>query len=456
MSARTAREPNRVRLSEAGGVAEPFDDLDRLSSDGLRRWWARRIRSVLKIAAAELPAYADSFARGGFDPTKFRSLDGLQAVPILTKADVLAAQLRTGSHAVGIERGLAGQPGVTLSLSSGTSGTTYIAHTPRWRRLQGLSAARAHWWAGLRHGGSLILSAPAWHSYAAIQPFVAQHFGMRCVVVSGTYLPRFADRIVDAIRNFRPRFVTMFLPMVFAIIAAAKRQGLSGDRMFASVESLVVTGAPITPGMRSHLSVLTGVGRVAEIAGTSENLLAVDCPRAEGLHVVPDTCYAEVLDPNSHQPVADGQPGMMVSSALIAAGSLFIRYDAGDVGIINHEPCQCGLAAPRIKIFGRWENRFTLGTRTMLPYDIQLALEQEVPELNGAACVIGREALAQHRLRLLLIEPEQAANILLESARIKLARRFEVPVEIVAVRELPLRFKGVPPILSEAEVAAES
>jgi len=444
-----------MHLSEAR-VAEPFDKLDSFSTGELNRWWTRRMRSVLKTAAAELPLYADRFARAGFDPAEFRTLDDLQAVPILTKTDVLAAQSRTGSNQIGIECGLGERPGVTLSLSSGTSGTSFISHTPRWRRLQGLSASRAHWWAGLRRGGSLVLSAPAWHSYAAIQPFVAEHFGMRCVVVSGTYLPRFADRIVDAISRFRPKFVTMFLPMVFSILAAARRMGIDGRALFTSVESLVVTGAPITPGMRSHLSVLTGVSRVAEIAGTSENLLSVDCPRAEGLHVVPDTCYAEVLDPQTHRPLADGEPGMMVSTALIAAGSLFIRYDAGDIGIIDHQPCRCGLAAPRIKIFGRWENRFQLGARMMLPYDVQLALEQEVSELNGATCVIGREALSQNRLRLLLIEPEQSASTLLEAARGKLERRFEVPVEIVAVRELPLRFKGVPPILSESEVAAES
>ncbi|HTY54275.1 MAG TPA: hypothetical protein VMB26_03690, partial [Candidatus Binataceae bacterium] len=260
----------------------------------------------------------------------------------------------------------------------------------------------------------------------------------------------------DAILNFRPRFVTMFLPMVFSIIAAGRRQGLRGDRLFAGVESMVVTGAPITPGMRSHLHALTGIGRVAEIAGTSENLLAVDCPRAEGLHVVPDTCYAEVLDPQTHQPVADGEPGMMVSSALIAAGSLFLRYDAGDVGIISHAACRCGLPSPRIKLFGRWEDRFTLGAHTLLPYDVQLALEQEVPELSGTTAVIGREALARGLLRLLLIEPEQSAGALLEAARTKLARRFDVPVEIVAVRDLPLRFKGVPPILSESEVVTAS
>jgi hypothetical protein len=44
--------------------------------------------------------------------------------------------------------------------------------------------------------------------------------------------------------------------------------------------------------------------------------------------------------------------------------------------------------------------------------------------------------------------------MLLDKAKSYLSKRFDVPVEITAVRELPLRFKGVPPILSEREAAS--
>jgi phenylacetate-CoA ligase len=447
MPARTARAANRMLNRE------PFDALDRLSPAELERWWVRRLRSVFTIAERELPFYRERFAAAGFDPASFRTLKDLDRMPIFAKADLLAVQGRSQSQRVGIERGAdAPSSRTTFSLSSGTAGTTFITHTARWRRAQGMSSCRAHWWAGLRPGGSLVMSAPAWHSYAAIQPFIAMHFGMRCVVVSGTYLPRFADRVIDAIVHFRPRFVTMFLPMVFSILDAARRRGIAGTELFAGATSLVVTGAAITPGMREHLKELTGVERVAEIAGTSENLLAVDCPRAEGLHVVPDTCYAQVIDRKTGLPAADGDRGSVVHSALIPYGSLYLRYDSGDVGVINHAPCPCGLPSPRIKLLGRWEDCFTIGARTMLPYDVQLALEEEVPELKGAACVITREGLAEGQLRLLLIEPRGASGTSpLDQARAALARRFEVAVEITPVRDLPLRFKGVPPILSERE-----
>ena len=80
--------------------------------------------------------------------------------------------------------------------------------------------------------------------------------------------------------------------------------------------------------------------------------------------------------------------------------------------------------------------------------------EMRDPELRGTAIVISKDGLANGMLRLLLVEPENSAATLLEGAKSRLSKRFEVPVEIQAVRELPLRFKGVPPILSEREAAS--
>ncbi|MGH7859742.1 MAG: hypothetical protein ACREQY_20635, partial [Candidatus Binatia bacterium] len=285
----------------------------------------------------------------------------------------------------------------------------------------------------------------------AIQPYLAEHFGKSCVVVYGTYLPRFVDRIVDAIRRFRPAVVTMFLPMVFSILAAGRRLGLEERALFDGVEVLVVTGAPITPGMRAHLRKRTGVARIAEIAGTSENVLAVDCERADGLHVVPDTCYVEVLDRARRTPVAGGERGTIVHCYTIDEGSIHLRYDSGDAGVIDRSPCPCGLPSPRIRMLGRWEHAFRVGGRELLPCDVQLALEADVPELAGAPFVIVREALAEGRL-LLLFAREDLAGSIPGAVRDRLAARFEVGVEVQDVRELPLRFKGVAPVLSRVEV----
>jgi phenylacetate-CoA ligase len=450
MSERASRVEARVELTRR--VAEPFDRLDLLSPAALRRWWTARVRRVLEIAVAELPFYRDRFSAAGFDVASFRTLADLARLPTFRKKDMLAWQSERGSHRLGIERSVDPRAGETLTVSSGTIGTTFLTINARWRRVQGKSSARAHWWAGFRPGSAFVISAPAWHAYAAIQPFLAEFFEAQCIVVSGTYLPRYADRIVDALRRFRPRYVAMFLPMVFPILTAARRLGVEPRALFDGVEVLLVTGAPITAGMGAHLRELTGVARISEAAGATEGVLAMSCTESRGLHVSPDTCYVEALDRETRLPVAPRSRGTMVHCFLIPEGSVYLRYDSEDVVTIDEDPCPCGLPSPRIKIVGRWENSFRFGAETLVPYDVQLALEEGVPETVGMPFIISREGLDAGKLRLLVSEPERDAPGLAERLRACLEGRFGVASDIAWVRELPVAVKGVAPVLSERQV----
>ncbi|MEW6472048.1 MAG: AMP-binding protein [Actinomycetota bacterium] len=430
---------------------EPFDDLDRFTPPALAGWWTERFREVLAVAAAELPFHRDRFDAAGFDPAEFRSLDDVGRIPIMRKADVLAAQRAAGALGAGIER-LGPTPGRIVTMSSGTSGTSFLRWPKEWRETQGQSSLRAHWWVGLRPGTPFLLVAPGWHVYAAVQSYIVEQLGLPGVVVSGTYLPRFSDRILEAVRRFRPRFLILFLPMVFSLLAEARRQGLAAADVFGSVERLVVTGAPITAGMREHLQAITGVGRVIELAGSSENLLAAECGAAPGLHVVPDTCHVEVLDA-AGAPAGDGHRGRVVHTTMVPWGSMYIRYDGGDIGTLDTRRCPCGLPSPRLKILGRAEHEFVLAGRRWLPYDVQAAIEEEVPELSGATFAIATEGLAAGRLRLLLQAPEAGSTAVLEEVLTRRLRdRFAVEVELRFPRSLPLMMKGVTPVVSEREI----
>lgn len=431
-------------MGVTGASVEPFDDLDRLDPAGLEKWWADRFGEILRVAEAELPFHRERFAAAGFDPATFSSLADLDRIPLMRKADVLAAQRAAGALGAGIER-LGPTPGRIVTMSSGTSGTSFLRWPKEWRETQGQSSLRAHWWAGLRPGTPFLLVAPGWHVYAAVQSYIVEQLGLPGVVVSGTYLPRFSDRILEGVRRFRPRFLILFLPMVFSLLAEARRQGLAAADVFGSVQRLVVTGAPITAGMRRHLQGITGVGRVVELAGSSENLLAAECGAAPGLHVVPDTCHVEVLG-------ADGERGRgrVVHTTMVPWGSMYVRYDGGDIGTLDTAPCPCGLPSPRLKILGRAEHEFVLAGRRWLPYDVQAAIEEELPELAGATFAIATEGLAAGRLRLLIQAPEKLGEPLTS----RLRDRFGVEVELRFPRSLPLMMKGVTPVVSEREIGA--
>jgi phenylacetate-CoA ligase len=304
----------------------------------------------------------------------------------------------------------------------------------------------------LRADTPFLLVAPGWHVYAAVQSYMVERLGLPGVVVAGTYLPRFADRVVDALRRFRPRFLILFLPMVFSLLAEGRRQGRGAGDLFGSVERLTVTGTPITPGMRDHLMQITGVGRIIELAGSSENLLAVECGQQSGLHVVPDTCWVEVLD-DAGGPAAPGERGTVVHTTMVPWGSMYIRYDGGDLGTIDPTPCPCGLPSPRMKILGRAEHAFALGGRRWLPYDVQAAVEEAVPELAGVGFAILSEGLAAGRLSLLFQEPDGGIDAAAQKeVSSRLGSRFGVGVDARWSKTLPLLLKGVTPILSEREI----
>lgn len=430
---------------------EPFDDLDRLSPTGLARWADQRSAEVVTVAGTELPFYRDRFRAAGFDPASFQGLGDLGRIPVIRKHDIVARQHAARGAAAGIER-LGTTPGRIVTVSSGTQGTTFLTWPPEWREVQGASSLRAHWWAGLRADTPFLLVAPGWHVYAAVQSYMVERLGLPGVVVAGTYLPRFADRVVDALGRFRPRFLILFLPMVFSLLAEGRRQGRTAGELFGSVERLTVTGAPITPGMRQHLVGITGVDRIVELAGSSENLLAVECAGQAGLHVVPDTCWVEVLD-EAGEPARAGERGTVVHTTMVPWGSIYIRYDGGDLGTLDPTPCPCGLPSPRMKIVGRAEHAFVLGGRRWLPYDVQAAVEESVPELAGVGFAILSEGLAAGRLSLLFQAPEEGAPATVEKeVAAALGRHFGVPVEARWSTTLPLLLKGVTPILSERQI----
>jgi len=133
---------------------------------------------------------------------------------------------------------------------------------------------------------------------------------------------------------------------------------------------------------------------------------------------------------------------------MVPWGSMYIRYDGGDLGTLDRAPCPCGLPSPRLKIVGRAEHEFVLAGRRCLPYDVQAAIEEEMPELTGATFAITTEGLAAGRLRLLLQAPEAVEEPLTR----RLRARFDVEVEVRFPKALPLMMKGVTPVVSERDV----
>jgi phenylacetate-CoA ligase len=88
--------------------------------------------------------------------------------------------------------------------------------------------------------------------------------------------------------------------------------------------------------------------------GTADvGLLAYECPQKQGMHLHSEV-IVEVLDLETREPAAPGQPGEVVATIFDEAYPL-IRFATGDLStFLEDRPCPCGRTAPKLAgILGR-------------------------------------------------------------------------------------------------------
>jgi phenylacetate-CoA ligase len=103
--------------------------------------------------------------------------------------------------------------------------------------------------------------------------------------------------------------------------------------------------------------------------GTTEMGLggAVECHARDGYHLREADLLFEIVDPNTGQPLNDGETGEIVITTLTRKGMPLIRYRTGDISRVIPEPCSCGSITNRIgTIQGRLDGRVVLSNGGVL------------------------------------------------------------------------------------------
>ena len=80
---------------------------------------------------------------------------------------------------------------------------------------------------------------------------------------------------------------------------------------------------------------------------------ASECAAQAGLHVFEDHFYPEIIDPETGEPLPDGEEGELVLTTLSKKAMPMIRYRTRDITRIVAEPCACGRTLRRIRRIGR-------------------------------------------------------------------------------------------------------
>jgi phenylacetate-coenzyme A ligase PaaK-like adenylate-forming protein len=242
--------------------------------------------------------------------------------------------------------------------------------------------------------------------------------------------------LLAKLRDFRPT-VLISTPTTLDLLAAKANQ-LRLD----ALEQVVPNSEMLTDAARARIAAVFRVPVIDNYACGECLFLGNGCPAGPGTHINADWAVVEVVDEHN-RPVPPGTLGHKVLLTNLANFTQpLIRYEVGDRLKLATKPCRCGSRLPRIeKVVGRAADVFGVRSgadhRPLSAYPFQHAFEhfRQVREWQAT-----QESRNRVRVRLELLP---GATLDLPSARRKLAERLglagfgdELAVELELVPHL--------------------
>jgi phenylacetate-CoA ligase len=314
-----------------GPVAGHLADLARLRDDPslVEQRQTERLRELLAHACATTPYYR-----------QFSGATALSDFPVLQKrvirdhhADFFSSSYRREAL---VPRKTSGSYGTPLSF--------YITRDKAFRH----QAEVLHHalWAGYRMGARNA------HTRTLSVKGRLQLFLQNQVIINPTHLTE--EWLAEQRRLFRAQPIELLVGFSSALAALAAHCREAGDTPsdFA-LHALVTMGEPLREEARQVMEAAFGCPAYSRYTTEEFGVLAQECPGAQRHHLNRATFVFEVLDRERDAPVAPGELGRVVVTDLWSQAMPLIRYDLGDLAVMEPQ-CECGWPGP---VFIRIEGR---------------------------------------------------------------------------------------------------
>jgi phenylacetate-CoA ligase len=354
-----------------------------------------RIVGLVGRAYQRSAFYRQAWDAAGVAPGDVGSMaDFRRVIPFMDKDAIRAFRDRTGDGYGGL---LVVDPAelTSVTASSGTTGDpTFFAES--WAGLPSSPLAagylRALWMIGVRPGDRVLCNPASFRGWIE-DAYRAMGAVPVCV---NTWMGNWVE-VLEAIERHRPTYVQLMSPNLVEFEHLATRFDLR--KLFSSFAGVSFAGEPLGARMRARLSDEWGLN-VFVYTSAGDTGLAWECPEHDGYHVFWDETVLEVVDPATGAPVAEGEVGEMVVTAIDEhSPAPLIRYRTGDLVRHTTAPCRCGRTSPRIWVLGRGGDETVVAGRAVLPHDVWTAVES-VDETRTGLFQIIRPARELDRLRI--------------------------------------------------------
>ncbi len=199
--------------------------------------------------------------------------------------------------------------------------------------------------------------------------------------------------------------------------------------------------------MRRRIADLCGGVELFDIPGMTELYgpgTGIECPHHDCIHYWADYYILEIIDPETLQPLPEGEWGEMVVTTLCKEAAPLIRYRTRDISRIIPGPCTCGSLLPRhSRIRGRTDDMFKFRGVNIYPSSIDRLLS-DIPGLGSEYQIHlrrddhGRDHMLIRVERGAGVEPQRADELGREIVyRVKHQLLVSPQVEVVPYGSLP-------------------
>ncbi len=342
-----------------------FDRSETMPRDELAALQAERLRQTAERAAS-VPFYQRAFAEYGVRPDEIKSIDDIRRLPITTKTD-----LRDGYP---LE--FMAVPRADVARFHGSSGTTgkptfvpYDRHDlDVWADL----CARFLVAGGLRpeHICQIAFGYGMFTGAFGLHQGI-ERVGAAVIPVSAGNTPR----QIMIMRDLQADVIICTPSYACTLAEGAATVGI--DPQTLPIRFGHFGGEPWTEDMRQCLEVGLGI-RAFNNYGLSEVMgpgVSGECACRCGMHLQEDHFLVECVNPDTLEPVADGEAGELILTTLTKHAMPMIRYRTRDICTVTRDRCACGRTTMRMsRVIGRSDDMLIIKGVNVFPSQVEEAL----------------------------------------------------------------------------------
>jgi phenylacetate-CoA ligase len=341
----------------------PYQEPKSISGEELKSLQTDKLKAAIKYASDRSPFYSEK-KQLRIDPNRSDLLEAFASVPFTSKEDLLNMDIYEN---LAVQK----EEIVEVHCSSGTSNKpVYSFLTKNDLRQSSTHLARTWHMQGVRSESVFCMFA----SYGLFSAGMLNHYALHeigaLVIPAGNASN---SKAFELLKEFGADSCAALASYYLYLVAAADMIGF--DLSSLKLRNMIAGGEPFTEKQRAVIESKFG-GNLYNQYGLCEinTGLAGECTEKNGLHILADYVYPEIIDPKTGAVLGDDQEGELVLTTFYKEASPLIRYRTGDITSISHAGCPCGRSMPRLSPIRRRtvETLFYKGVNIEKPYILSI------------------------------------------------------------------------------------